>query len=259
MITEDHGHLHEGARIIRELLIKAFHSVMWYTPFRRYLHYRYCYSFTPGQLSFFINCLDQTRDVPGDILEIGCAAGNTTCFLNRHLQTSGIAKNYYCIDTFSGFTPDDIAFETMNRHKKRRQFTGFRNNSLQRFQYMLRRNGCGQVRCVQTDVKKYTVSSPVSFCLLDVDLYLPTLHALRAVWPMLSPSGIIVVDDCLPKNMFDGALQAYTEFTRDAGIAPRFTLDKLGILQKPDLQLKYAAGKISAQNSAPLLSPRMSE
>lgn len=233
MTAEKPARMGEKTRVAEYWLIKAFHSVMWYTPFRRYLHYRYQYSFTPEQLSFFVHCLNQTRDVPGDILEIGCAAGNTTCFLNRHLQISGIAKNYYCIDTFGGFVAEDIKHETTMRGKTRRQFTGFRNNSLRRFQYMLRRNGCRQVTCIQTDVKQYHVSSAVSFCLLDVDLYLPTLHALKTVWSMLSPGGIVVVDDCVPDSMFDGALQAYTEFAKDAGTTPAFRLGKLGILQKP--------------------------
>jgi len=216
----------------KEILAKALHSAMWYTPLRRYFHYRYMYNFTPEQLSFFIHCLNQVRDVPGDILEIGCATGNTTCFLNRHLQVSGIKKVYCCIDTFSGFTRGDIAFETVERGKNRRHLTGFRTNSLKRFKYMLKRNGCEQVKCIKADVKTCNFSSPVSFCLLDVDLYLPTLYALKAIWPLLSPGGMIVIDDCLPNDTFDGALQAYTEFARYEGISTYFMLEKLGVISK---------------------------
>jgi hypothetical protein len=49
---------------------------------------------------------------------------------------------------------------------------------------------------------------------------------------MLSPGGMIVVDDCKPVNQFDGALQAYTEFTESEGLPSRYALDKLGILKK---------------------------
>ena len=48
-------------------------SLLWYTPLRRFTFYRYWYNFTPEHLSFFANCLNQTRNVPGDIYELGCA------------------------------------------------------------------------------------------------------------------------------------------------------------------------------------------
>ena len=207
-------------------------ALLWYTPFRRFMHHRYDYSFTPEQLAFFIQCLNETREVAGEIYEIGCAAGHTTCFLNRHLQTAGISKNYYCIDTFSGFTQDDVAFEVANRGKESSKFTGFRVNSLKRFEYTLRENGCLRTTCVQTDVQRYEFQKPISFCLLDVDLYKPTLYALERIWPLLSSGGIVVLDDCKANNQFDGALHAYTEFTNSLGIQQEFRLDKLGILRK---------------------------
>jgi hypothetical protein len=49
---------------------------------------------------------------------------------------------------------------------------------------------------------------------------------------MLSPGGIIVIDDCKQGNQWDGAMQAYSEFTETEKIRPRFLLDKLGLLQK---------------------------
>jgi O-methyltransferase len=216
----------------RSMISNVARALLWYTPFRRFMYYRYAYNFTPEQLTFFVQCINETRDVRGDIFELGCATGHTTCFLNRHLQTAGIAKDYYCIDTFGGFTTADVAFEIEKRGKKRADFIGFRNNSLKRFEYTLKQNSCLRTFCVQSDVQQYEFQRPVSFCLLDVDLYQPTISALRKVWAMLSPGGMIVVDDCKPANQFDGALQAYTEFTKSERLPSRYTLDKLGILKK---------------------------
>ena len=207
-------------------------TLLWYTPFRRFMYYRYAYNFTPEQLTFFVQCINETRDVRGDIFELGCATGHTTCFLNRHLQTAGIAKDYYCIDTFGGFTTADVAFEIEKRGKNRGDFTGFRNNSLKRFEYTLKQNSCRRTFCVKSDVQQYEFRRPISFCLLDVDLYQPTISALGKVWAMLSPGGIIVVDDCKPSNQFDGAMQAYTEFAESQRLPLRYTLDKLGLLKK---------------------------
>lgn len=216
----------------RSLILRGTRALLWYTPFRRYMYYRYAYSFSPAQLTFLITCLNETRELPGDIFEIGCAVGHTTCFLNRHLQVSGIHKDYYCIDTFQGFLKEDVSYEVSEKGKKWSDFTGFRVNRLSWFQYTMKRNDCRNVRCVQTDVQKYQFTRPISFCLVDVDLYRPTLYALQSIWPLLSPGGMIVVDDCKLANQFDGALQAYTEFTNDRAIPRRFEFDKLGILQK---------------------------
>lgn len=216
----------------RSMISNAARALLWYTPFRRFMYYRYEYNFTPEQLAFFVQCINETRDVRGDIFDLGCATGHTTCFLNRHLQTAGIAKDYYCIDTFGGFTTADVAFEIEKRRKKRADFIGFRNNNLKRFEYTLKQNSCRRTFCVQSDVQQYDFRRPISFCLLDVDLYQPTISALRKVWAMLSPGGMIVVDDCKSANQFDGALQAYTEFTESEGLPSRYTLDKLGILKK---------------------------
>ncbi len=206
--------------------------LLWYTPFRRYMFYRYRYNFSPGQLTFLVQCLDETKTVPGDIFEIGCAGGHTACFLSQHLRSLGTGKRYYCIDTFSGFTHDDVAFETEHRGKGGQDYSGFRLNSLKWFQYTLELNGCANVYPVQADANDYQFTAPVSLCILDVDLYHPTLRALENLWPNLSPGGIAVVDDCIPNNKFDGAHQAYTEFTASHGLEHNIILDKLGIIRR---------------------------
>ena len=78
------------------------------------------YNFTPAQLHLLCDSLDQTRHLKGPILEIGCASGQTTIYLNTHLKTTGALKPYVCIDTFDGFTQKDVDFEVRFRGKKRR-------------------------------------------------------------------------------------------------------------------------------------------
>jgi hypothetical protein len=216
----------------RAALSIAARTTLWYTPLRRFLHYRFDYNFFPGELGFLVRCLDETRNVPGDVIEIGCASGHTTCFLNRHMQASGIHKDYYCIDTFNGFTREDVAFEVSGRGKRLDDFRPFKSNSVKRFEYTLKKNGCRRTFCVPRDVQKYHFDRPVSFCVLDVDLYRPTSYALNHIWPVLSPGAIVVVDDCKPNNKFDGALQAYAEFTDQMGLSKELLPEKLGVLRK---------------------------
>jgi SAM-dependent methyltransferase len=207
-------------------------SLLWYTPLRRFTFYRYWYNFTPEHLSFFVKCLNQTRDIPGDVFEVGCANGHTAVFLNQQLQAAGIAKDYYCLDTFDGFTDQDTAYEVKHRGKAPKNLGGFRSNSAKWLEYTLRRNRCKRAVCVQADVEEYQFQRPISFCLLDVALYQPTLTALEKIWQRLSPGALAVISNCKPGNCFDGAMQAYDEFTANHRIQPRILYDRLGLLQK---------------------------
>ena len=216
----------------RRTLHLAVRWGLWFTPFRRYIYHRYQYAFTPEQLSFLVNCINQTRDVAGMIYEIGCAGGATTVFLNKHLESSSIDKKYICLDTFKGFTTHDVSWEVLHRGKRKEDLLGFERNSPCWFRYTMKANACARVMCVVTDVQEYTFREKVSFCLLDVDLYRPTLHALQAIWPLLEPGGIIVVDDCLDGHTYDGAFQAYIEFTRRMNLPQEIVLQKLGVIAR---------------------------
>jgi O-methyltransferase len=211
---------------------KLVKSVLYHPPFDRVFLHRYNYQFNPAQLAFLCQCLDQTRDVPGAIVEIGCSTGLTTVFLNKYMDCTGIEKPYICVDTFSGFTPEDIQHEIGFRGKKRDSLLGFRANSREWFERTLQNNGITRVKTIQADIAELSLSSigEVSFCLIDVDLYRPVRAAIEKIHPQLRPKGMIVVDDCKTGQNFDGALDAYDEMAGKLGISKQIVLDKLGLL-----------------------------
>lgn len=55
------------------------------------------------RLYAFLDALWQRRDVPGDVLEIGCFRGGTTRIGFRFLQLTQPARLYVAVDTFAGF------------------------------------------------------------------------------------------------------------------------------------------------------------
>src|SRR4051794_2440720 len=83
--------------------------VLLRTPLARRLWPRYPYMFTPPQLAFLGRELELAP--AGSALEIGCANGDTTVWLNRWLDAIGTDRAYVAIDTFSGFPSRDIAVE----------------------------------------------------------------------------------------------------------------------------------------------------
>ncbi|OGU18093.1 MAG: hypothetical protein A2X61_02960 [Ignavibacteria bacterium GWB2_35_12] len=175
--------------------------------------------------------------IEGDRLEIGCGYGHTTVFLNKFLESSNALKPYYCIDTFCGFTIKDMQYEesyrdnSPNRYKEK-----FIINKKKWVDFTIRSNGLTNVKTFEADINSFNFEQnnikKLSFCLLDVDLYLPMKAALEKVYPLMETGGIIIVDDCMPHEYFDGALQAYNEFIEKHNLPKKIVHERIGVIEK---------------------------
>jgi O-methyltransferase len=220
----------------------ALREVLLRTPVGWYVGYRYLYMFSPAQLSFLADCITRTASLPGPIFEIGCSAGASTVWLNKHMDYARIEKPYIAIDTFKGFLKEDIAYEVTNRGKADRlvNFTkAFASNKKSWVERTLQRNGVTRATLIEADASTFDYGgySDVSFALIDVDLYLPVRNSLKELYPRMAAGGIIVVDDCTGPSVWDGALQAYEEFTEGHNIPRRIVHDKLGVIEVPAAQI----------------------
>jgi predicted O-methyltransferase YrrM len=195
---------------------------------------RYPFMYLPSQLGFLCQQITNTAEVPGSILEVGAAWGATTVFLNRHIDDLGLDVDYYAIDTFNGFTDDDIQYE----HARGRLYsynTMFRGNSKAWFDRTMRRNGIRRVTslCGDATTADYRKIAPFRFVLIDVDLYRPVLATLKAIYDLVSPGGTIIIDDCKKGGEWEGAYEAFIEFTQANGIEAVIAHGKLGMITKP--------------------------
>jgi O-methyltransferase len=232
-------------QMIRKLAYKGYKELMLRGYLRDLWYPRYQFLYFPRQLCFLADCLNRTSNVDGAIVEIGCAYGLTTTFLYEYMIDSGISKKYICIDTFSGFTPDDILFEQNERGKKHQYKWEFKHNNVEWFKDSLRRRHITDIEVIEGDICTLDIArlpEKVAFCLLDVDLYRPIKLGLERVYPLLSPGGMIVVDDCWSKpshlwvngigEAYDGAMQAYREFIAEHRLPENFVETKLGIIER---------------------------
>lgn len=204
------------------------------TPLRGLALHRYDYMYEPAQLVRLATLLDEALAADGSIVEIGCAHGRTTVFLNRFLDDVAPERNYVAIDTFSGFTESDVR-EERRRGRRSPYERWFRANSPQVFERTMALNGVDRPEVVEADVNDFDFASlgTIAFCLVDVDLYRPVLAALEGVWPRLAAGGVIVVDDCDPDDRrWSGAHEAYIEFSDAIGVPPTIELRKLGIIRR---------------------------
>ena len=142
---------------------------------------------------------------------------------NRFLDELNSEKTYYVVDTFGGFTEDDVEYEKSHRGKSIYSFVGFSYNDRKVWEkVVLKKNRIERVRVIQNDIKKVDFPDHVRFstAFIDVDLYLPTLNALRRIYPLTSAGGRIVVDDIWvhESGAYDGARQAFQEFVSENNI-----------------------------------------
>lgn len=225
--------------MIKQSLLRLAKQLQFHTPLRNSMLHRYDYFFWPEELSYLSRLAEESVTKEGCIIEIGCAQGATTIYLNKHLEWAanyrGLRKSlrYICIDTFSGFVADHVAHEQSQRGKSSESFNDYRINSPEWFRQMLHLNGYPQVEVHQADASKFDWSKvgSIGFCLLDVDLYLPTKAILPEVYSRLAPSGVIVVDDCQPSQIYDGSRQAYMEFMGSLGREPEIHHRKFGVIR----------------------------
>jgi hypothetical protein len=153
------------------------------------------------------------------------------------MAEEGTLRPYIAIDTFSGFVDAHVAHEVAARGKTTQgKFykSIFSDNSQLWFDTTMRHEGITNVRSVAADITRFDfdTAGPIAFCLLDVDLYLPIKDTLPKIFAQLSSGGIIVVDDCQPNSVWDGALQAYQEFCAEQGMSIEIHQKKLGVIRK---------------------------
>jgi predicted O-methyltransferase YrrM len=195
-------------------------------------HYRY--GLQVGELCALAEAISATTGTEGRVVELGVARGMTTVFLNTHLDALQDRRRYLAIDTFSGFTADDVDFEVAHRGKRRRDLFGFTYNDESIFRRNMARLGFDRVDVLKldaNDLRKHHLGD-VSVALLDVDLYRPTLHALQVTYDALEDGGYIFVHDVAPGSVYDGAGQAYAEFTARMGLPRTQVGPNCGLIRK---------------------------
>ena len=151
------------------------------------------------------------------------------------MKENVIDKNFYALDTFDGFVADQVEYEVEHRGKDKSIRSWFSHNRKSWYDATIKANKADPVISIQADAANfdYGTIGPLSFSLVDVDLYQPISRLLPAVWDNTSPGGIIVVDDCAENTMWDGARQAFIEFVTHYNLEYRIVHEKLGVVVKP--------------------------
>lgn len=166
--------------------------------------------------------------VPGDVVELGCHAGHASVWLADCLRTAGTAglsRDLVLFDSFQGLPApgaDDTSPTSAELH--RGDLAATEQQVLDRFA----EHGLPPPRIVPgwiADTLDQLPDDGIALAYLDLDLFEPTLTGLRAVWPRMSPGGLLVLDDyCDPVrdprawNGLPGVKRAADDFLTGLGL-----------------------------------------
>lgn len=224
-------------RIRTRVIRSCYWLAYWLAPavvYTRNPFVRYPYMSTPSELVELTKQFLSVR-APGVAVEVGCNQGWTTCFLLEALRERGIRREYVCIDTFNGFSPEDAAFEYKVRGKTLGIYDDlFLISDPVWLKASLTRFGYQNVSVQKADGSEfdYQVLGPIAFAYIDVDLYRPVKASLERILPNMAAGGLIIVDDCDSNHdLWDGAFHAYTEFCDEHNILQEISCQKFGIIR----------------------------
>lgn len=126
--------------------------------------------------------------VPGDVVELGCNAGDSTIVMQKMLKQLAPEKRLYAFDSFEGLpeiTGSDLADGVYGK--------GFMAAPLELFKYKFKKLGL-ELPVVHKgwfqDTVPQGLPERISFALLDGDLYESTKHILPHVYERMSPGAI---------------------------------------------------------------------
>lgn len=158
-------------------------------------------------------CINITKHLPGDYVEIGVYMGGSALTALHYMDSSGIKRKSYFIDTYDGFNYEeahkspDVLWD--NSHK----LWGV-SRTMKYIQKMLQTTH-QDFELVAANICRDSLPNKInqiSVCNIDVDMYEATLAALTQVAPRVVKRGIIICEDPTSTPGLSGALLAMNEF-----------------------------------------------
>ena len=150
-----------------------------------------------------------------DVVECGCWHGHSTLLIANLMK--GRAGRLHVFDSFKGLSEfkEQDRSDTFNTTAKREAERVHYASDIHRLRRLVEPFGFVDLhKGWIPDVFEGVPLRSISFAMIDVDLYEPTLASLRHLYPRLIAGGAIFFDDYGYRN-FPGAKIAVDEFLRD--------------------------------------------
>ena len=181
------------------------------------------YSMLPyGALYQAYRLVQEIKNVPGDIVEMGCWNGGCGALMAYSAKKSATRKKVWLFDSFEGIptlTKEDEAWARKSHLSLRSDFedleaAGYYVADVNLAKEVIKKLEVEDVCLIQKGWFQRTIPEvkenigPIALLRLDGDLYESTKYCLEQVYDLVFPGGIIIIDDF---NL-EGCRQALFEF-----------------------------------------------
>lgn len=182
-----------------------------------------------------LQAYNQTNQLPGLVAECGSWRGMSSYMMLEHTarKQPHRQETHIIIDSFEGLSapgPNDVSSVYSADQIKGRFACSLETvkENLSRFSNVQLVKGWIPQVLAENEAK---LDKVYRFVHIDVEMYEPTLSALKFFWPRMGPGGMIVCDDC-GYNAFPGSQHAMESFAQIHGLSPMYLTTGNGILIK---------------------------
>jgi len=175
------------------------------------------YSAIESRYFRWLYLLEITREVPGEVVELGVGPGSFLVYCNTWLAAEGVPKAYWGYDSFAGFPSiHEKDLQGLLPHRDRRMQPGvYSGYGRRRMDRLVSRYGFRAVHLVEGDLKTTVWSerpNQISFLYIDCDLYEGYKAGLEALFDRITPGGAVLFDEYERVKEWPGARTAVDEF-----------------------------------------------
>lgn len=178
------------------------------------------------EVSFLLELVEETADLPGAIVECGTSRGGSAILMARHLHAlGGATKRVFAVDSFRGFDLAELETERSEGLVLGISDDAFTSTSSEYVRRKVAKLGLADTITVLEGYFEDVLpgmgggaETPVSLAFIDCDLRQSMTYCAETLWPRVVPGGVIVFHD-FHAHHFRGARLAVEEFVRHAGVA----------------------------------------
>ena len=167
-------------------------------------------------LQTLIQCIEITKNIEGDYVEIGVLLGSSACMGLTYMQNADINRKSYFLDTYEGFNYNesekslDLHWNKTHKNGEAEDIIKQISNNLSHIKnknfQLIKNNICNDN--LPKNIKKIALAN------IDVDMLEAVESALEKVAPLIVRKGIIICEDATSIPGLIGAYYAMEKFLK---------------------------------------------